>query len=173
MSRITKTIAENVAEKMVATRIEAAKLKENIFLELLYDKVKYEIPKDVLSFYEKHQNYFKNGSEVRVSGNGFDYQYFCLDKKLPRKDNYGRIEYFPSQKDAKELLSYMDAYQLVYKEAKELRKEIEVTLFNLRTYKSVQENFPEASEYLPKIQTTALALNISDLRNKINQSKEA
>lgn len=50
-----------------------------------------------------------------------------------------------------------------------LRKEIENAVFNLRTYKAVQENFPEAFEYLPTQKTTsALALNISDLRNRIN-----
>lgn len=172
MSRITKSLAEDVARKMVATRIEAANLKENIFLELLYEKVKNIIPKEVLDFYGCYTEFIRECSEIRVSGYGFNYQYFSLCKKLPTQDKYGIIEYLPSEKDANELLSYMDAYQLAYREAKELQKEIETTLFNLRNYKSVQDNFPEAFEFLPKQQTTAIALNISDLRQKINNQNE-
>lgn len=50
---------------------------------------------------------------------------------------------------------------------KMLERDLVHTLLNLKTYKSVTENFPEAAAYLPKIVNNTIALNLSDIRNRI------
>lgn len=172
MSRITKTLAQEVADKMTATRRETIRLKKSFYKESIYNEIRKTIPKDVLDFFEKYPQYTETSQSIRISGNGFNYEYEVIDKELPSKRGQN-FQYTPSEEIAKSLLEKKNEIEKLKIETESLRKEIESTIFNLKTYKYVQENFPEAFEYFPtqKI-TTALSLNISDLRNRINSDKK-
>jgi hypothetical protein len=70
----------------------------------------------------------------------------------------------------KELLKQFNKIQTLEKEIKDLKLEIETALYStLRTYKRVEESFPEALEFLPPMNNnkTALVVNLSSLRDKI------
>jgi hypothetical protein len=166
MSRITKQIANDVAIKMTATKREVVKLKKQFYKEFIYNELRNQIPKNILDFYEQNPRYVKTYNYVRISGNGFNYECVVLDKSLP-SPNSNTFEFLPSEKTAKTLLGLKLEFEKLGKETDDLFMELQNALIGLRTYNSVNENLPEAFEFLPTIKTTTLQLNISDLRKKL------
>ena len=163
--RITKTIAEEVAVKLLAKKdlqIKKAKDELSNFAEQFLEKT---LPKEVLETYKKFKPFFRESIEIIVDGNGLSYEYIELSKRYP----YGNSKtYLPNEVDAKTFRKLIDKRNDLVKQRRELKEELSNAIFNLKTYKAVQENFPEAFEFLPKEnKNTALAINISEIRQKI------
>lgn len=53
----------------------------------------------------------------------------------------------------------------------ELEYNLKEAIFNLRTYKKLEDDFPEAFLLIPKKENCSLQTNLSDIRKKLN-SKE-
>jgi hypothetical protein len=166
--RITKQIANDVALKLLEKKREVLKEKEKNISFRLRHMVEKHIPICVLDLSKKEPNYFTWSDNVSINGNGFNYKHFDLDKEVPSKHRFNTL-FEPNETEAKELSSLINMFEKEKEEIKNLQKEIEITLFNLRTYNKVSENFPEALPFLPKGQNTSLSLNLSDLRNKLKQ----
>lgn len=163
MSRITKLIAENVAVKLTEkqnTEIKELKAElSNKFTEI-YLKI---IPQEVFNVFKKHRNFFKERQSVQIAGNGFQWQSIEFNKSLP----YTNSTFTPNENDAKLLLSLLDKIEDKKSELSKLKQEITALVFNLGTYAKVNSEFPEATPFLPIIKSTALMINISDLRKKL------
>lgn len=167
MSRITKQIAELTAKELVKSKVEKIKILESEFKEKIFQMVLQKIPDDVLKFYKEHPKFIKTNYYVEVSGNGFQYQRIMLDSSFPSK-NGERLQLLPDPETAMQLLSRFDQITDMKESVEKLQCELVNAIFNLKTYKSVEENFPEAFLLLPKIENNLLQINLSDIRNRIN-----
>lgn len=167
MSRITKQIAEITANELVKSKKEKIKNLESEFKEKLYQIVLQNTPDDVVKFYKKYPSFTKTNFYVEISGNGFEHQRITLDSSFPSKDA-NRFQFLPDPETAKELLTSFNQIKDLKESSDRLKSDLERAIFNLRTYKSVQENFPEAFLLLPKIENNSVQINLSDIRNRIN-----
>lgn len=160
---VTKQIASEVAEKLIQKQgLELIELKENLkqkFEEIVLNT----IPKYIKDFYKKHPRYMDTRQSFQLSGNGFEYKYLNTKNEVPAFSH----SFQPNDRDAIILHGLLNEIDKKEKQYEKLFSEIEIALFGLRTYKRVEENFPEAFLLLPNKITTSLAINISDLRNKI------
>jgi len=163
MSRITKLIAENVAAKLTEKQDSEIKELKSELSNKFTDIYLKTIPKEVLDFHKKYPEFIETRSNMQISGNGFQYQSLSLNKSFPAKNHI----FLPNEKDAKTLLSLVNEISDKKSEHSKLKQEIEVLLFGLRTYTKVNSEFPEATPFLPKTITSALMVNISDLREKL------
>jgi hypothetical protein len=166
MSRITKQIAEEVAKKLVAKKRETLKLWKQVFSEKITKICHEKVPFEVLVVFEKHPKYFKTTNRFRPVGNGWNSQYLDLNTYLPNS-NYDYFSFEMEVKTSNALLKEYNKNKDEQKQIDELQRDLVNTLLNLKTYKSVTENFPEAVEHLPKIVNNTVALNLSDIRNRI------
>lgn len=163
MSRITKQIAENVSVKL--TEKQALEIKElntelaNKFTEI-YLKT---IPKEVLDIHKKYPEFIETRSSLQCQGNGFNWQSLYLNANFPAKNHC----FSPNENDAKLLLSLINEINDKKSELLKLKQEVYALVFNFRTYAKVSSEFPEAIPFLPTITSTALMVNISDLRKKL------
>ena len=165
--RITKDVAEETAEKMTAKKSLELLEMRNSFSEKVRNLIVKKIPKEIMQAFEKHPNYINSIGYIYLYGVGFNGD--CIKfKKLPYTNN-NRFE-INSEMGATELLKEFNKIESLEKEIKDLKLEIETALYStLRTYKRVEESFPEALEFLPQPNNnkTALVVNLSSLRKKI------
>ncbi len=164
MSIITKAIASEVAVKLTAKKQDEIKkldLKLKEQFEAVYLK---SLPKDVVSAFENAPNYFNTSNSVQVSGNGFNWQSLGFTKKMPVLRN---CSYQLSDKEATLFLKKYNEIEYKKSKCRDLIYEIENALVSLRSYKKISETFPEAIPFLPEKITTALAVNISDIQDKL------
>ena len=167
MSRITKSIAESTAKKLVKTKREVIASLENQLSNEVQKQITSKIPLDIIQFQEKYPKFITTSSTVIISGNGWNFERVYLNKYLP-SPNSSQFEFLPNPKIANRLLLIFNEIKDKKTAIEELQNDLENTIFNLRTYKSVQENFPEAYELLPKIANNSVQLNLSDIRNRLN-----
>lgn len=164
MSRITKEIAKEVAIKMTSKKYEVIKPLQNELSSNLETFVKRRIPKVVLELYSKYPKYFEATSSFRMVGNGFNHGYLHTKKNVP----FGSNDVFePTAEEAKILLKLVNEITDLLQEKKDLIREVEITLYNLRTYVKINSEFPEATPFLPKNISNKLIVNINDIRNKL------
>ena len=165
--RITKDVAEETAKKMISKKtLELKKMKSDFSDKIRKVKVK-EIPKQVIETYEFHPNYFNKIGIVYLRGLGFNNDPISV-QNYPYDNNY-YLE-LTEKNGVSILLIEFNKIKSLEKEIKDLKLEIETALYStLRTYKRVEESFPEALEFLPPINNnkTALVVNLSSLRDKI------
>ncbi|MBX9886654.1 MAG: hypothetical protein K2Y30_01815 [Flavobacteriaceae bacterium] len=166
MSRITKLIAEATANELVKSKKQELAKQEAEFKKILEHEIAKEVPIAVLEFYKNYKHYVHKTKSVQISGNGWDFKTIYLEKEMPSY-NGNKIQFTPKEKIATKLLSLHDEIESNKKVISKLQDDLESVIFNLRTYKSVQENFPEAFDLLPKIVNNAIQLNLSDIRNRI------
>jgi len=160
---ITKTIAAEVAEKLLSKQVlELQGLKEDL-KQKLENIILSTIPKEIKDFYKKYPSYVETRQSFQLSGNGFEYQYLNTKNHIPSF----KSSFQPNESDALLIKNSLNEIKDKEKEYKKLFSEIEIALFGLRTYKRVEENFPEAFVFLPNSISNKLVVNISDLRNKI------
>lgn len=163
MSRITKSIAENVATKLTDKQArEIKELKEGLILKFTEIYLN-QLPEHVKSAFGDHPDYFKQRISVNLNGNGFNWDCFYFTQQLPCTGS----TFEPSAKDASILVKISNNIEAMEKEFKQLKLEIETLVFGLRTYAKVKSEFPEAAPFLPETTSTALMVNISDLRKKL------
>lgn len=163
MSRITKQIAENVAVKLTEKQaLEIKELKVNLsdtFTSIYLNT----IPKQVMELHLKYPEFIETRSSMQCQGNGFQWQSISLNRNLPAKNHV----FSPEEKDAKLLLKLLNEIDDKKSELSKLKHEIEVLVFRLKTYAKVNSEFPEANPFLPNSVSSALMVNISDLRKKL------
>lgn len=163
--RITKTIAENVAKKLTEKLDE--KIKDNQGdLEKIAGRI-YEnsLPKGLMDAYAMFPKYFSTRRSIQLVGNGANYESIYLDKEYPSIE----YRYTASEKETKSMLGRYDNIKKLKKEKSELEINIQEALLALKTYNRVEQEFPEAMQYLPESSScVAIAIPMKDLRGKIN-----
>ncbi len=168
MSRITKAIAEDVAIKLVKEREnEISQLKKNLshyVTNLHIDR----IPDSVMKAFKTNASYINSQQTMHINGSGLD-RFFRVNMEKTLPYNGEHLEVTDEQCDI-----IKASHNLIEdkKTAKNrLQSEIEIALFNLRTYNNVEKEFPEAFKLLPKQSiNTALAINLKDIRCKLDKN---
>lgn len=162
-TRISKELSERIADKLTAEKKIAIDLKNKTLNETFAKYYESTLPKDVVEFFAKHPNYCNSRSSMQLVGNGFNWNYFGFGKELPAT----KSTFSPDEKTAKVLLDLENEINDLKKERRDLRNEISNALYSLRTFNRIRIEFPEAAEFLPANGTTALAINLADIRSKL------
>ena len=165
--RITKEKAELVAKKLTEKKQKEKQVLEENLQEFCYNIALSKIPKPVMDMFKEYPRYVNSSSEIFVIGEGIDnynLKYQSISNPLPKAK-----ESIPVTKtESNKIQKLSDKITNLKSEIRTLKKEIETAVYNLKTYSRVEKEFPEAFKYLPKEQiTTALQVNISDIRNKL------
>ena len=165
--RITKEKSELVAKKLTEKKQKEKQVLEENLQEFCYNIALLKIPKPVMDMFKEYPEYVKSSSEIVVIGEGIDnynLKHQSIGDSLPRNKEDIPV----SKTESNKIQKLSDKITNLKSEIRTLKKEIETAVYNLRTYARVEKEFPEAFKYLPKEQiTTALQVNISDIRNKL------
>lgn len=164
MSRITNAVAQKIAEKLTEIKKnEIAKIEETIN-GIAYEIHYNSIPELVLKAFKDNPNYFNSHSSMNLFGPGLDHQSVKLRQRLPGKNYLISV----GERDAGQLVKLFNKVADKKKNLKGLKEAIIISLINLRTFKNIEANFPEAFALLPPPNTTtALAIDLSALRNQL------
>lgn len=162
---ISKTLAENIAKKLCSKKYneyQKSVTEKDTTIEKVYIK---KIPKDVMAFFNKNPKMIISTSSICINGGGFHYYHATLSKRLPEISRINDELFTQTEKDA--FLKLKNKVDLLKREYTDLLQEVTNALLNLKTTKRIAEHFPEAIQYLPTSEKLELAINITDIRNKI------
>jgi uncharacterized phage infection (PIP) family protein YhgE len=165
MANVIQAIAQEVAEKLTEKKQQKIEALEKSFENKLKEEYLKTIPQDVLEAANKFPEYFNKTGCLYIHGNGWSHQYISITGSIISKRNRDYFE--PNQDIADVLKKDYNNIQKLQSEISELKRDIKATLIGLKTYNRVKTEFPEAFEFLPEKITTALALNINDIRKKL------
>jgi len=158
--RITKQIAQDVASKMLVDKYKSiAELDKELGLRV-QDYLTAKIPAEVNTVFAKHPDYFDSRRSYYLYGEGLNCKSVTIPQSLPSVGSSFTVK--PEQ--AKEIVKLSNKRDDLHEAYKKALREVEVLLYNLRTYANVTKSFPEALPFLPVGQNTAVALNIEDVR---------
>lgn len=177
MSRITKSISEQVAESMTKHMLNQIDTLESGITYALRDNALSQVPLSVMAAYASCPEYFKVSSSIRVSHPDLNLTGYWELRAFVSKDKMGYL-CIPSAgsiklnnlsaKDIKSINDLFRKYEQLKKEYKKLKGDLETLIYGLRTYAKVTEKLPEAIPFLPAIkQNEGLSVNISDIRNRL------
>lgn len=168
MSRITKVIATDVAKKMSKPAMEQRKKAQDLLREAVYVIMIKRTPKILKEAFEKYPNYFTTSSCVKFAGNGFNHEILWTSEKFIKPEgSYGNTIIEPTDAEAKIVKPLYEDFKKKQGDYTSLANKIEVTLNNLKTYNKVKTDFPEAFDFLPPKNSTALAIPIEDIRKQL------
>lgn len=164
--RITKTTAEQVALTLAQPYYDKEALALLTFQQKATEIIKQNVPADVFEMQKKYPEFINVSAYFRLDGHGFSFDMVKLTEDIPQRSH--RETYSLNGNDGA-ILQKLNRLHLKAKESRE-RFELDVvaSLMQLRTYKNIEEQFPEAFALLSNTGTcTAIAINVSDVRNRI------
>lgn len=167
MSRITIQIAKDITTALLSKKhneYEGVRLE---YKGLIENHILANTPVKILEIFNDSslKRYLKTDQSISISGPGIKHAYETLTNTVPTKGSGIELPKELASKVEK-LIQKSDK---MWNEIKELRNEINASLLALGTFKRVQEQFPEAAQFLPKTSvSTSLVVNVSKLREKIN-----
>lgn len=168
MPRVTKQIAETVANQLMLSKAHDLKKEETILSEIVTKIYVSKIPLEVMVLFGVRGKFFRTRCYIKLNGNGFNFQFFQLDCQLPDDgDTYGASF---SVKECDLIKKQFGIVEDLKNQNAKLRFDIETAIFNLRTYANVEKEFPEAFKLLPARKTTALIVNLKDIRCKLDKA---
>lgn len=169
MSKITKTIANDVALKIVEPIAVKIKETEKQIEEMVTEMYKLLIPKEVMTVYGKFPEYVRKTNSVLLSSHGFSRRGVSLTVKLPydNPNTYSTPELPLTADQAKEIQKLETVKEKLVEKKNTTKIEIENSLLALSTYKRVQEQLPQAFQFLPSV-STGLMINLAPVNEKIN-----
>lgn len=167
---ITKTLAEEVADKMV----EPLKKKINDLCEkrtqIADEAIRKYIPKEVLGCFANHRSYFSVSYRVTLRS-------ASCEKRVDKVTCFPHCNtYYPYIETDIETIEKVDKIDLeiesIEDETNKLYNSVVSTLLALRTFKRAKENFPEAYKYMSQYEeacNTAIALPIDNIMNALKK----
>lgn len=165
MSRVTKEIAKAVAKGLTANHTAQIQKIEKRMGGLTVSHIYSETPKEVKEFYAKHPKYCNTRTGVYLRGNTIGSVYLNIDAVPWKGDNSTVI--VPDEL-GRALMKLEVKKEGIQKAKNRLYREIEQTMLSLKTFKKVQEVFPEAVEFLPKGEAVYLpVVNLEGIRNEL------
>jgi hypothetical protein len=167
--RISRDVAERTAKLMTEKKeLQLTKMKD-IFGEKIRNLKIKTVPEVVMQTFKNHPNYVNKSTYINIYGVGFNNDTVWV-KEFPYTGNNSLQ--ITEEMGAKSLLKEFNEIETLKKEIKDLKKEIEVALYNtLKTYNRVSEVFPEAFKHLPKLNknSSAIVVNLDHLRKQFQQ----
>jgi len=173
MGRITIAIAEETALKITKPLEDKIDEAELAFEEKVTELLIARIPKELRAIIEKYPKWFygrNEGNTITLTENGFNRRGVRLTKIVHFADHY-TSQVSVTKEEAKVLYKLDDVVDKATEKYNETYRSIKQTLINLRTYKRVKDELPEAYALLPVEETvtslvvipTALKATISCL----------
>lgn len=167
---INKTIAENVASKMVEKIQKQIEDKDNFLQEFITKQYLKTIPGNILSAYEKHPQYFKKSRNFLLQGNGLNDGFTMKKSLISTYEGWNNTVFLPEVEDAKIIVKHLREIEKLKVKKASLKKQIATTLLSLKTYKRISVEFSEAFVLLPEDASAinAVAVPIEDIRKQLN-----
>ena len=168
--RMTKDLAQDVARRITEKSSEYVDkcLKD---VQSFVTKVYVEsVPIEVSGAFKKFPDYFCVTERIKVLGTGFSYDYIDTDEDVEvvcNLDNEAVLKL--NGADSNKYVSLNRKYESAKKKHREFKKEIEVSLYSLRTFSQIEKHIPEAVPFLPKSESLAVAKNFTRLRKLIQE----
>lgn len=174
MAKITKTIADEMADSMVAdydSRLDALNAEQSSKAEAYaYDKF---IPKEAVALFKAFPAWAENCSRVFLYGNGCKFT-VSTTNRIPSNDSY-QLKLNLDEPEHKEFAEDMEKRRRLIEDVKNERNQLILniyeTLLSLGTDKRVRASFPEAIPHLPSQFTTytAVAVDLTTIREGLGK----
>jgi hypothetical protein len=166
MSRITKEIAENVTKELLSKKVEK---KSELLKEIgaiTRQELILSIPMKVMELFSQpeEKRFFQTESSVYL----MDFSRLRVSfSPIPKSD--GNYYYkFTNEETRKKVGVLYKKYIALEKQINQLEDEIKHSLLSLKTFKRIEEQFPEAFKFLPKDNGAFLpALNIRKIQDSL------
>lgn len=141
--------------------------------KIAHERAMKQVPDAVMEAFAKHPDYIAQKQNARVYGEDIaDYAVENFEKPVPY-DGVWDNKVTLTKAESKEYKKLLDQSRELKSEIDSLQYKIEIALYNLRSYKKIREEFPEAGEYLPDGEKkTELMVQVSDIRSKLKKKKE-
>ena len=169
MSIISQAIATAISSQLTQhLQVEKNAIEKEVS-QLVYDTVMKTVPEDVLKCFKKHPRFFNEKKSVQLVGHGFNWKNADLIKALPLTTTLFTLT---DVNEAKLIDSLMNKASAKHNEVRDLKQSIYNALIALRSYKSIEANFPEAAKYLPKKEGRMLpTVQLKEVREKLNSTQ--
>lgn len=168
MSRITKDIAQEVADKMVVPALAQVEVAHKKLKDAMLVIMQKRTPQIIKDAFAKNPEYFDTNERVYVQGNGFNGQEIKTSERFISKSGNYSTTIQPTEAESKILWDLYVEWEKQNKECVELKSSIFNTLYSLKTYAQVGKNFEEAVPFLPEKISTELSVPIDNIREKLN-----
>lgn len=155
---ISKTIAENIANKMIAQMNKKCTEEENDLKKYVTNIALEQTPKIILEAYQKYPGYFQYACQINILNGSCMQNYIEVKPRtIPHKPNsYNNYQCNNEQFDY--IAKKRKDIDKLNEEIRSVKDSIIDTLLSLKTIKRVIENFPEAAEYAKEYEKTNSAL---------------
>ena len=164
MANLTKTQAEEIAVAMTAKeRVKFNALQAQV-REAVAEAYLNHLPDEVVVLFRSRPQYVNTTGSLRIDGNGFNNEYYRLFRTVPQGESN---LFLPKPGEAKILREAIDRVATEEAKLKELKRDIYNALITLKTVKRISEQLPEAIPFLNIKTSTAITLNLSDLRKRL------
>jgi len=166
--RINKTQAGNIAAQLLTAKaVEIKELKRQLS-ELATEIHVNNIPLAVRELFAFNPHYFTQTSRLKVFDNGFSGEEIILTKYVPSKNDSFTASININETLAKPLRALFDRVESKESEYKNLCKDLENAIYNLRTPAKLVEAFPEAANWVEiDKKPDAVAISIQTLRERL------
>lgn len=166
MSRVTKEIAKAVAKGLTANHRARIEKINGTISAIAVTEILEQTPQEVKDFYVKYPNYCNARTHVYLQGETLN-QIWADVPALPWKGDGSTL--IVSNEAGAKIQKLELKKQEIEKSRNTLYKQIEQTMLSLKTFKKVQDVFPEAAEFLPKGEAVYLpVVNLEGIRNELN-----
>ena len=156
MSRITKDIAQEVADKMVVPALAQVEVAHKKLQDAMLVIMQGRTPQIIKDAFAKNPEYFDTIEKVYVKGNGFTGQEIKTSERFISQSGKYSTTIQPTEAECKILWDLYVDWEKHNKECVELQSSIFNTLYSLKTYAQVGKNFEEAVPFLPEKTSTEL-----------------
>ncbi len=171
MSRITKHIASEMAKKLGAKSLGKLETLRDETEESIRGIIYNRLPAEVVDLEKKFPKYLNTDNSYHPTyKKEFGSAVFYFKEAIPSPIHNGysskSISLLP--KNVADLDKLAHKYAKAETAHKALIQKLEDSLYALRTYKKVTEQFPEAVKYLPKVKREhSIALSLVELRKLV------
>lgn len=169
---VTRTIAEEVAKKMIQPIIDKIKEKEAEMQKMADEVVKKSLPEDVRVCFENYPSYFHTTTQVTLTNDVLQTRVRC--SSFPHNGN----SWYPFISCPNEISERIKSFEIDINRAESERDKTEAsiitTLLSLRTFNRVKESFPDAYQYMKSYEEktqTVLSIPVNDIMQTIKKFK--
>lgn len=166
--RVTRTIALQIAKRMVNDTISKKYLeKRTYFYDLLYNLAMAQLPDEVLLLNKTNPRFLRKCSQIRICKGTAVILSIWDSKEFPYSDGTLSIE--PSEETCEEIMKLYNELKKLNNEESTVLCQLEECIYSMKTYKTIEKEFPEAFKLLPKEEeaVTAVSFPVKELLKKL------
>jgi len=165
-------MAENASKMLTKEKVAKLNQSEIKVKEDLCAYVFSKLPEHIKKAFNDSEikPYLRCTSQVRLIGCGFNYDYFSVDKiPLKNDDNSHYVSFENGDKFGMKFFKQVQDNKIEKARLEKLVQDIEQALINMKTLKRVSVEFPEAMEFLPKSEITAICVSVEPIRQELKK----